>query len=135
MKRPEGMTREELEEEVAWRRAEMGEGVLAREIEAVREVFGLTPQQSHAVLIMYRAKERPLTRTALLEQLPARHDRSEDSAGEQIKVIVCNIRKRMGSAAVITSGDGHYRYRLSPEARTRVAAALCTIPDDQRKAA
>lgn len=128
------MSREDLEEELAWRRSEMGEGVLAREIEAVREVFGFTPQEAHACLILYRAKERPVSRVAILDQLPV-VTRSEDSIGKHVQVIVCRIRKLMGKDAVITSGDGHYRYRLSADARTRVAAALCTIPDEARRAA
>lgn len=128
------MTREDLEDELAWRRSEMGEGVLAREIEAVREVFGFTPQEARACLILYRAKERPVSRVAILEQLPARN-RAEDTLGQMVQVIVCRIRRLMGKDAVITSGDGHYRYRLSADARARVAAALCTIPDEARRAA
>ena len=128
------MSREDLIEELAWRRSEMGEGIRAHEIDALRGTFGLTPQESHAVLILYRAKERGVTRAALLEQLPSKH-RSEDAIGDHVRVVVSHVRRKMGRTVIKTFGDGHGRYAMPPDARARVAAALCTIPDELRRTA
>ena len=134
MKPLDRMTTEELVEELAWRRSEMGEGVLAYEVEAVRAAFGLTAQQAHAALILYRAKDRGVTRAALLDQLPNYH-RSDDTLGKSVGVVVHFIRARMGKAAVKTLGHGHGRYAMPQDARARIAAALCTIPDELRRVA
>lgn len=128
------MSRDDLVEELAWRRSEMGEGIRAHEIDSLRGTFGLTPQESHAVLILYRAKERGVTRAALLEHLPSKH-RNEDAIGDHVRVVVSHIRRKMGRTTIKTFGDGHGRYSMPPDARARVAAALCTIPDELRRTA
>jgi hypothetical protein len=89
--------------------------------------LGLSPQQGALMLILARAK-RPLSRAQLDERLPERwmdHERGMFA----IRVIVWNVRKRLGDAAILSEGrqSGPYpgSYWLPPEmvARVREAAA------------
>lgn len=126
---------DDLEEQVAWLRSELG---LQRDLATENRLCETIPRGAHAgrpqlarfVMALYAAKGRPVTRFQLLEACPPT-TADEDSRSEKIlDVWVWRARGWLGRDAVLTlHGKG---YRLSESGMAKVAALL---GDDQRAAA
>lgn len=121
---------EQLEEEVAYLKAELGLVVGSDDIQALRgamrdagspDRIGRTSPAS-VVMALYRAKGRTLSKYQLMEAIPPR-DRAEDDRNEKIvDVWICRARKGIGRDALENIwGKG---YRLTPVGMARVAAIL-----------
>lgn len=88
---------------------------------ALREAFGLTPNEVSILMMLYRAKGRCVGHVNLIDARVKDHIRS--SLGfEVLKVYIVRIRKKLGKDAVATNwGKG---YSITPEGITKVKAAL-----------
>lgn len=127
MKRPEDMEREELEEEVAYLRSELGITDDATSIAALRDTYGLPPAASRVLMSLYLARGRVLSKDQISDSLPV-VTRDTWSERKLADVYVCRIRAKIGHAAIKTAwGAGYY---LTPEGIAKVDAALA-----ERKAA
>lgn len=114
---------EELEEEVAFLKSELGLRSSADELRRLKAAFDLTPQEARIVLAMARAKGKPVMRVQL-EELINERSHKDECAYNLPSVYVAKIRRKLGKEAVITAwGSG---YSLSPEALERVRAVLET---------
>jgi DNA-binding winged helix-turn-helix (wHTH) protein len=110
---------EELEEEVAYLKSELGLIHDATLVDQIKRALGIRPGPAHLLMALYRASPgRTVSRWHLLESLPPA-DRPDDSI---VNVYVCKLREALGDDAIVTVwGTG---YRLADHARARVAALL-----------
>lgn len=131
-KRPEDMTREELEEEVAYLRREMGVAEHADLIWRLRSRFRISPGAIEMLLALYRAGGKTLNKSQLEFAVDAEGARDRDY-GNIVNVYVCRIRKALGDDAIGTHwGRG---FRLTPEGIALVDAALGIQPPEQQRSA
>lgn len=112
---------EELEEEVAYLKSELGLQVAAGEVAALKSAFKITDHKARVLLILYRARSRVASTAQLDDALPARYEGTERSSNF-VSATISQLRKIVGADAIETiyaSG-----YRLSEDMRARVAAAI-----------
>lgn len=121
---PELMTREELEEEVAYLRGELGMTRNAAVEGILRSAFKIAPSEVTLLLALYRARGKVLSREQLNEAVPPKWSRVEDRASNLISVWVCRLRKKIGSDAIENQWDG--KYALTATGIAKVQAALET---------
>jgi DNA-binding response OmpR family regulator len=121
---------EELEEEVAYLKSELGLQADADLIESLRRAMPLGGLASkahgaaHLVAALYRAHGRTLTRDQLMERLPSRNGR-DDRDDKLCAVYVCAARKTLGHDGIQNVwGRG---YRLTDAGMAKVAALLGPI--------
>lgn len=121
MKRPEDMSREELEEEVAFLRSELGQSCSDTELLELQKGTGLRPGETQVLMALHRAKGRLVSHAALFEAAPAKWA-GEDRNPEIVKVYISKIRSALGPNTIET---GHGRgYRLTDEGQRAVGWAL-----------
>lgn len=116
---------EELEEEVAYLRSELGLNQDATDYQRLR-VFMRgksvnARQAARLILALYQAKGRAMSRLQLLDALPSPSDK-EDRNPNLIGVMVCHARAGLGREAV-ENVWGH-GYRLSDEGVAKVRSIL-----------
>lgn len=125
MKAPENMTREELEDEVAFLRSEMGLSSSGTAVQLLRSGFGMDSGSARAVAALYSARGRVLTYFQIAEAMAS----EAEGIKRLVSVFVCRARGKLGRDAVETAwGVG---YRLSPVGIAKIDAVL----NPQRSAA
>lgn len=107
---------EELEEEVAYLRSELGEEIEADAADRVRRALRLSPDQAAIVLTLYRAGGRPVSMVRIDEALPVR---AADRGLEVLRTKVSQIRRELGKGFILSARPGGYR--LPPPALDIVA--------------
>lgn len=116
---------EELEDEIAWLRSELGASVDATTLAAIRGRFSLTRAQAIIVMCLFNAKCRVVSFARLAEATPV-GVRSGESDCQLVRSHICRIRKVVGEDAIETvRGDG---WRISNEFYSRVLASRPTEP-------
>jgi DNA-binding response OmpR family regulator len=123
MKRPDQMTRDELEAEVAYLRGEVSGSAESTGRDHLRAALGLTESEAAILDALHKAKGAVVVNWRLAEAAPPgrmTYDRNDIAA---VKVWVSRIRKKLGAETIATVfGSG---YRLSPVGMATVNAALC----------
>ena len=131
-KRPEDMTREELEEEVAYLRRELGLMRDDNEIAALRRAYPMHRGGARVVMALRAAAPRGLTYLQLDEAVPQIKGTSGERDLKIITVWTHYARKALGHDAIETVwGKG---LRLTPSGIALVDAALGQTPEQQRSA-
>lgn len=125
VKRPEDMSRKELEEEVAYWRSEFGVVKEDDAIHALRKAFGWGPTTARYALALREAKGRFLARWLLDGSVSSKQGRDSNASAVQI----CLLRRSLGFSAVTT--DWGRGYALSPEGIAKIDAIL----NNQQRAA
>jgi DNA-binding response OmpR family regulator len=121
VKHPEDMTREELEEEVAYLRSELGVSVDVERVDALRNAFGVMRCVAQMIFVLRAANGRMVPNVRLDEMLPG-ISRDPAYAKGYIKSLASHIRRSLGADAIRTAwGQG---YALTPEGIAKVDAAL-----------
>lgn len=118
-----------LEEENRQLRRELGFELDNGRRETLRVQLGLTAQEGSVVLVLYQAKGRTISTSAIGDVIPHPTGK-EDYSLTFVNVLVCKIRRKLGFSFIENVwGAG---YRLSDSAR-----AVCDthIADAQRRAA
>jgi DNA-binding response OmpR family regulator len=130
MKRPEDMTREELEEEVAFLRSELGWSLRETDLELLVAAYPMRKSSARLVMALYRVAPRLLSVWQLDRIVEA--TQSEDRDPKIINVMIHFARRGMGADAIKNVwGQG---YRLTPHGIALVDAALGKTPEQQRSA-
>lgn len=112
---------EELREELAYLRSELGLQLEAAELDDLKRRFGLSPGTARLLALLYGANRRPMTRHQIEDAIPARDEDLERSYG-YVSTLVCQLRDRIGRGSVLNVfGTG---YRLSDEMHQVVAAVV-----------
>lgn len=131
MKRPDQMTREELEEEVAYLRSELGpRGDHDRD--KIMAALKTTVAETCLLSTLYAEKGRPVSNWRLAESSPPgrmTEDRNDIAA---VKVWVSRLRKKLGADTITTIFS--LGYALTPRGIALVDAALGNTPQQQRSA-
>jgi DNA-binding winged helix-turn-helix (wHTH) protein len=113
---------EELEEEVAYLRSEMGLEIGAGQIATIRQAFNLSPACARLLLVLHRASGRVMSRLQMLDALPARYDGHEDRDERIVNVHVSRIRQAVGPGFIRNEwGKG---YHLTAEGMNIIGTAL-----------
>lgn len=121
MKAPEDMSREELEEEVAFLRDELGLSKQGARAAALVTAFGVTAMEAQLIAVLFGAKGRPVSNLILEERLETARNKGGSRPGF-IGVYVCRLRKYLGPLSITNVwGQG---YAMSPEGLAKVSAAL-----------
>jgi DNA-binding response OmpR family regulator len=118
MKAPENMTREELEEEIAYWRSEFCVVQEDQALQSLRKAFAWTPVTSRYALALREAGGRTVARWLLDGEVPSKQGRDSNSAAVQI----CLIRRSLGHNAVKT--DWGRGYAITPEGAAKLNAVL-----------
>lgn len=117
---------EELEEDIAYLKSELGLRAGLDEIEALRKAFGLTPSCAKLVLALYRAKGRTVTQLQMLEIMPPRYTIEDDRTSQIVNVQCSKTRKALGPGLLQNVwGQG---FKLSPAGLDIVGLALGETP-------
>lgn len=131
MKRPEDMTREELEEEVAYLRGELGPAD-DHDRDKLRLTFGTTLAETCLLSALYAANGRPLSYWLLAESFPPTRMNDDRNDVGAVKIWISRIRKKLGADTVRTIyGRG---YAITPQGIALVDAALGITTQQQRSA-
>jgi len=116
----------ELEEEVAYLRAELGLQRDETQIALVREALPLgIPGRvgvARFLLALYAARGRVMTYAQIMEAVPPKAGGDDDRTYNLITIWACWARKALGRD-IIDTVFGH-GYRLTPEGLTRVRRLL-----------
>lgn len=116
---------EQLKEEVAYLRSELGLQLDASRVAALQRAFGLSHHKARLVLVLFNAKGRVVSQAQLDDALPLKY--TGERSSNFINATVCQLRKQIGKAAVENVfGVG---YRISDEMRARAATALAGMPE------
>lgn len=114
---------EELEDEVAWLKSELGLALSDSEIFAVRKAFDITHGEACLMLALYKARDKVLSKALCMAAMPSPGPSKEDDRDwKMADMIVHKIRKKAGRDLIATS-HGH-GYQITPEGAARVALAL-----------
>jgi DNA-binding response OmpR family regulator len=117
---PDTMTREELEEEVAYHRSELNEAATERNFTSLRRAFALAPTETRFLLALYEARGRTLSKWIFDEKVPP--VTGQDRQSNVVAVYICRIRHAIGRGAVKSEwGRGYY---LTPEGAETVSRAI-----------
>jgi len=124
VKLPEDMERDELEDEVAYLRSELGLMRDDDDVAALRQAYPMPRSAARLVLALRAAGQRGLTYQQLDEALPQTRGPDGERQLKVLTVWACHARKALGSDAIQTIwGRG---FRISPQGAARVDAALNT---------
>lgn len=99
---------EDLEEEVAYLRSEMGERLRVERVDEVARRLKLAPGVTALLLILYGAKGRPVSIYQACEALPS-PSKNEDRNPHLVAVYVTKIRKTLGADAIENVWGNGYR--------------------------
>lgn len=120
MKSPDAMTREELEEEVAYLRGELNEATTERTFAGLRRAFALAPTETRFLLALYEARGRTLSRWIFDEKVPP--VTGQDRQSNVVAVYIWRIRQTLGRDAIKSEwGRGYF---LTPSGIADVEKAL-----------
>ena len=120
-KRPEDMTREELVEEVAYLRSELG-ATTDHDRDKLIAALRTTLAEARILSALYAARGRPVSNWRLAEAAPPGRMTADRNDVAAVKVWISRIRRKLGADAVLTiHGLG---YALSPAGMAIVDAAL-----------
>lgn len=112
---------EELTEEVAWLRSELGIVSAATELQSARRAFNISTGQAMLLLRLHKAAGRVLSHYQLEESIPS--PSGDRMSGDRIvKVYICRLRAAVGPG-VIETAWGH-GYRLTAHGLATVASAF-----------
>lgn len=132
MKRPDAMTREELQDEVVYLRGELGLLRDDDQIANLRRAYPMHRGAARLVMALRAAGQRGLTYQQLDEAIPQVHDSGGDRGIKIISVWASYARKALGPGVIETIwGKG---LRLSPNGIALVDAALGNTPPSNRGA-
>lgn len=120
MKAVERMSREDLEEEVLFLRAELRADETAAEINRIR-ALGLAPADSRVLLQLMRRSPVAVSRANLFE-ISSRDGIDRDASLKIVDVYISRIRKIVGYNSVQTVWA--YGYRLTTDGYAAVSAAI-----------
>lgn len=113
---------EELEEEIAALKRQIGVAIDASEIDRLRSRFRLSRQQAWLLASLYRAGGKVLSKDVIINHMPTRLDDGLDRDPSQANTIICILRSRTGRDWIENVwGDG---YKLTDIGRAKVAEAL-----------
>ena len=121
---------EQLEEEVAFLKSELGQGTADGDLQALRMAMRHVAGRNRigrsspaaVVLTLYRAHGRILSKHQLMEALPPRAGGDDDRIPKIVDVWVCRARIGIGRDSIENVwGRG---YRLTPVGMARVAEIL-----------
>lgn len=112
---------EELQEEVAYLRSELGLRARATDLQALRETFGLTGNEARVALILARANGRTVMRAQIEEAMPARSG-VDDRCSNLVSVVVNNVRRKIGKEHIPTAWAAGYA--MTAAGRALVLGAL-----------
>ena len=117
---PDTMTREELEEEVAYLRGELNEAASERIFASLRRAFGLAPTETRFLIALYEARGRTLSHWIFDEKVPP--VTGQDRRSNVVAVYIWRIRQALGRGAVKSEwGRGYY---LTAEGTETVSRAI-----------
>lgn len=112
---------EDLKEEIAYLKSELGLQVDSGQVAAIRDAFGLTEQKARILLVLYKARARTISIAQFHDALPCRYGKEERSE-KLVQSSISQLRKIVGADAVDTLyGQG---YRLGQRMRARIDAIL-----------
>lgn len=112
---------EDLQEEVAYLKSELGLQVDGDVLATIKRAFGLTDQKARIVVILFKAKGRVVSEAHFQDALPSRYG-ATDRGEKLVHSSISQLRKVVGADAIETVYARGYR--LSPGMRARVAEAL-----------
>jgi dihydroorotase-like cyclic amidohydrolase len=119
-KRPEAMSRDELEEEVAWLRSNAAMALFDDRVAALMSDFGLTANEGRMALGLYLAGRPVSTRSAAAMTRPSDHHK--ETGPTLTKVYVCAVRRKLGAETIETMrGMG---WRMTEAGRAMIAGSL-----------
>lgn len=93
---------DELEEEVAWLRSELGIQTELTVKSGLARSLGLSPGELSVVLALYRANGRVVPSSFIEETIPSTWGRAGDRCDRLVAVYVCRIRKALGAGVIET---------------------------------
>lgn len=113
----------ELEAQIQYLRGELGLIITAGEIGALRQTYGLSPNEAWLVLTLHKSASRPLSSYFLLENMPAvKVANGLDRYAKVLNVMVCRIRAALGATSITTMyGQG---YAAGPTLAAKIEAAM-----------
>ncbi len=118
---------EDLEEHVAFLRSELGVQVHGDKIARIRQAYRATNSTAHMILRLYEARGKPVSVEQLLESLPS-PSKSEDRSLQLVAVFGVRVREALGGQDTLENVRS-FGYRLSDDARARVAIVLGDAPE------
>lgn len=116
---------EELREEIAYLRSELG---IQREADKIQRIRSALPrrhsrgQTAQAIVALYDAKGRPVSKLQLLDAIPPKWDGADERGESIVNVWIWHARKALGFDAVQTVYA--HGFALTPVGMERVAALL-----------
>jgi DNA-binding response OmpR family regulator len=113
---------EELEEEVAYLRSEMGLQLSAEKFQRLRGRLRLAPGAINFLLVLYQAKGRMVSKLQALDALPSPVRDRDDRNTQLIGVYASHVRRALGHDA-ISNGWGR-GYAMTPAGLARVDQEL-----------
>lgn len=116
---PARMTRQELEDELVFRRAEMGVSPDEAALGALM-AHGLKRREARLLWALYRSPSRVLSTLRLLDAMGIDPDR--EPCRSTVNVYVRRLRKSLGSAIIRTAWDEGFQ--ITGEGTATVAAIL-----------
>lgn len=120
MRSVDSMSLEDLREEVAYLRSELGAVQAGRAFTVLRDEFGLEPTAIRLLLALYEGKGRPMSSAAFERAIPPTFVNKRRS--NNARVHVCRIRKVIGKGGIATIGkDG---WAITPAGTAAVDRAL-----------
>lgn len=128
MKRPEDMDRDELVDEVAYLRGELGLSLSVTRADRLAKALGLTPSEAALALTLHSASGRTLSKYQLSEGMPQKWG-GPDRDIKIIDVTICKLRGKIGKDTILTVwGRG---YRLSDAGLSALNRLLKEQPVEQ----
>lgn len=121
MKSPAAMTREELEDEVAYLRSEL-RPTLDHDRDRLMLALRTTTAETLILSALYASRGHPVSNWRLADAAPAGRMTADRNDMAAVKVWISRLRKKLGADAVLTiRGLG---YALTPIGVAQVEAAL-----------
>lgn len=112
---------EELEEEIAYLKSELGQVSDVSVLAIMRTLYGIRPQASRIIEKLYRARPRVLNKIRISEALVGDGD-----SERLVDVFVSHARKALGRDAILTHwGAG---YSIGPLGIAAMEASLAAQP-------
>lgn len=127
---------EELEEEVAYYKSELGGAIKDGAIETIRKALSSGPKGASRpavaalVLTLYRAHGRPVSKVRMLELIPPKAGGEDERDPKMVDVWVCQARACLGATVVETVwGIGHRLSAYGMDLIGRLLGEIDPIPE------
>jgi DNA-binding response OmpR family regulator len=94
-------TYDDLLEEIAWLREQLGVEIEAERVSRVARAWGLTLSQARLLLVLHARHGRLVTYAFASDNIPGLNGRDGSEPGNVISVWVCRIRAKLGRDAIL----------------------------------